>query len=274
MALPAVLRRAIEVWRSFWRARSKGRWVARKIANRLARPQIGAAWADFAERLPREQAANEAFDRLHGTDTAGEAPLVEAGLSAEDATLGKDTYRPMWEGEFHAALAALGIEFDGFTFVDIGSGKGKLLLLAAGYPFERIVGVEFSPLLHAVAQRNIGLYRSPSRRCLDLVSMLGDARGFALPTGPLICFIFNAFEAEVTRTFMQNVEGDLAQRDQPAFVVYTNVRHVGEIGDGFDDVRRLKRLKKSAKLIVFGNDAAAALVRRFRRRAGRGSGTR
>src|SRR5689334_23652607 len=35
-----------------------------------------------------------------------------------------------------------------FTFVDIGSGKGRVLLMAAEYPFPHIIGVELLPELH------------------------------------------------------------------------------------------------------------------------------
>jgi hypothetical protein len=45
-----------------------------------------------------------------------------------------------------------------FTFIDLGSGKGRALLMASAYPFKRIIGVEFMPELHRVAQENIRKY--------------------------------------------------------------------------------------------------------------------
>jgi tRNA1(Val) A37 N6-methylase TrmN6 len=50
-------------------------------------------------------------------------------------------------------LALLPINLDDYTIVDIGSGKGKLLLLASNYPFRRIIGVEYAPLLHEIAKK-------------------------------------------------------------------------------------------------------------------------
>jgi SAM-dependent methyltransferase len=254
------MKRVVGAWRSFIGARSKKQWILRKYKNWMAKPKIEAAWAEFVERLPRENAINAEFDRRHGTDTAGEVELVETGVSAKDAAGGNERYRTIWESSFHAALAALGLDFEGFTFVDIGSGKGKLLLLAASYPFERIVGVEYSPGLHAIAERNIGVYRSASQRCANVVAILGNALAFELPQGPIVCFIFNALDGRLMRAFMQNVESGLARRSQPAFVIYGNLRHVGEIGDAFDDVRLLKKLKESDKLLIFGNTAAGALL--------------
>ena len=38
-----------------------------------------------------------------------------------------------------------------YTFLDIGSGKGRVLMLASDAPFRHIVGVELSPALTAIA---------------------------------------------------------------------------------------------------------------------------
>ena len=119
--------RVTAIWHSLSRADGKRQWILRKIKNRIARPKIRAAWEEFIVRLPREQAINEDFDRRHGTDTAEELHLTEAGLSMEDALRGRLTYRPVWESEFHAAVAAMRGPGDGFTFESTSSpGKGKI----------------------------------------------------------------------------------------------------------------------------------------------------
>jgi len=46
------------------------------------------------------------------------------------------------------------------SFVDYGSGKGRVLLVASDYAFKKIVGVEFSKVLNDVAVANIATYRS------------------------------------------------------------------------------------------------------------------
>jgi protein-L-isoaspartate O-methyltransferase len=257
-----MLSRVIQLWKSFVRAESKSQWIRRKIVNRLARSKIEAAWQEFVERLPREQLINQEFDRRHGTDTAEEVHLIDTGVPAEDVLRGMTTYRPVWEADFHAALAALKTTFEGFTFVDIGCGKGKMMMMAAERPFARIVGVEYSPGLHAIAQRNLKIYQSPTQRCRDLESVLGDALNYRLPDGPIVCLIFNALDAQTLRKFMRQVEDDLSSRAEPAYVIYCNLRHVAEIGDGLDSVRKLKCLRKSEKIVVFGNAPAANLFRR------------
>src|SRR5438552_13937135 len=48
-------------------------------------------------------------------------------------------YQPTEPSLFHEMLKALKIDFREFTFIDLGSGKGRVLLMAANYPFRRIV---------------------------------------------------------------------------------------------------------------------------------------
>jgi SAM-dependent methyltransferase len=256
-----VIEKVVRALKSFRRAPSKTRWLARKARARTTRRKTAQAGAAFVERLPHEQAANKAFDLRFHTDTADEVALVEAGMSAEQAAMGNGVYRPLWESDFHATMAALGIAFDGFTFVDIGSGKGKLLLLASDYPFSRIVGIEYSPRLHAAAHRNIEVYCSPTQRCGTIEAFQGDALDFRLPDGALVCLLFNALNPTTTRKFVERQEASLAFREAPAFFIHANLRHIAEIDDGFDGLRHLQCLKQTDKLIVFGNAAARALHR-------------
>lgn len=252
------------VLRSFAAAENKTGWTKRKIANRLARRHIRRAWQEYAVRAPTEQTINEEFDRRHGTETAAEVLLVETGVPAEDAVNGRNLYRPVWESEFHDTLAVLDLDFEGFTFVDIGSGKGKALMMAADYPFARVIGVEFSPGLHAIAQRNLHIYRSPAQRCSDLASIHVNALDYRLPEGPLICLVFNSFDAETMRRYIRTVEADLVCRSAPAYLLYANLRHVAEIGDGLDGIKGLRRIVNTRKAVAFANAAAAR-----RRQAGR-----
>jgi SAM-dependent methyltransferase len=242
-----VLIRTARLITAFARADDKLDWLAGK-----------AAWRGFRARLPVEHEANRAFDVLHGTDTAGEACLVESGVTAEQARGGNGVYRPLWEGMFHTALASLGTPLGGYTFVDLGCGKGKLLLLAAAYPFARIVGIEFAPALLATAQRNIERFRGVHPAAPPIEAVLGDARQWQMPAGPLVALIFNSFDPATTREVMRGIDREAA-REAPLFVLYVNLRRVAEAGDGFAGLTHLKRVRASRRLLVFANAPGQAV---------------
>ena len=245
-----MLLRTARLLTAFARADDKLDWLADK-----------AAWRGFRARLRVEREANRAFDLLHGTDTAEEACLIASGVTPERARGGNGVYRPLWEGMFHTALAGLDTPFGGYTFVDLGCGKGKLLLMGAGYPFARIVGIEFAPSLLATAQRNIERFRAVHPEAPPIEAVLGDARHWQLPPGPVVALIFNSFDPATTREVMRGIDREAA-RAEPLFVLYVNLRRVAEAGDGFAGLMRLKRVQATRRLLVFANTAAQVAQKR------------
>lgn len=220
------------------------------------------SWRRFNRRLKRETPRNRAFDARHGTDTADEIDLARAGLSADAARRGNEVYRVFWEDSFERVLADLPIEHGNYTFVDIGSGKGKLLLLAAHRPFRRVLGIELAPALHEIAARNIAIYHPPERRCTDVASVQADALTFEIPEGPLVCLMVNPFDTDTIRQVVARLGGAASRSGSPVFVVYANMRRVAEAGTIFDDVPGLAVLQRRRNHIVMGNMAAAAVCRR------------
>src|SRR5215475_6687140 len=88
--------------------------------------------------LRRERAVDVAFDHENGVETAGIIPLQALEVHGRWAAQGH-RYEATSPALFHRALENLPIDFGRFTFVDVGTGKGRALLLASEYPFCRIV---------------------------------------------------------------------------------------------------------------------------------------
>src|SRR3974377_600359 len=114
------------------------------------------------------------------------------------------------------------IDFCQFTFIDLGSGKGRTLLMASDYPFRRIVGVELLPSLNEIAQQNLEKYHSESQRCCAIESICADATAFGLPAEPLVIYLFNPFPESGLRRTVANLEKSLTQHPRPIYVVYHN----------------------------------------------------
>jgi hypothetical protein len=113
-------------------------------------------------------------------------------------------------------------DLSGFTFIDLGSGKGRTLLMASDYPFARIIGVELLPALNRIAEENIAKYKSETQKCFSIASVRGDATAFALPDGPLLVFLFNPFLESGLKRVVANLEDSFRANPRPVFVVYHN----------------------------------------------------
>jgi SAM-dependent methyltransferase len=111
---------------------------------------------------------------------------------------------------FALAMTRLPINPETFSFVDIGCGKGRTLILAHERRFNRIIGVEVSSRLARIARSN----------CPFAEIVEADALSWNIPAGPLVIFMFNPFGEPV----MREVANRILSHKEECFVVYINPR--------------------------------------------------
>ena len=119
-------------------------------------------------------------------------------------------------------LDTLPINYREFVFIDLGSGKGRALLMASDYPFRRVLGVELLPELHDIAQENITNYHSPDQKCRAIESHCCDAREFEFPPEAMVLYIFNPFPESGLAKVIGNLERSIERNPRPVYVVYHN----------------------------------------------------
>lgn len=209
--------------------RAAGRWW-RDIAARegifvASRRFLAAVWEFVRDSTPerrRLRYGDAGYDWDHRVNTTSGA------VAWHDRLLGvfHSPYQPTEPELFHEMLEALQqrghLDFRNFTFVDLGSGKGRTLLLASEYPFRRILGVELLPALHRIAEENLKKYRSESQKCLTLKSVCADATAFPFPTEPTLLYLFNPFPESGLKRMLANLELSLRQNPRPVYVLYHN----------------------------------------------------
>ncbi len=133
-------------------------------------------------------------------------------------------YQPTEPALFREMMTALPIDFREFTFIDIGSGKGRALLLAAQYPFRKIMGVELLRDLHCAAEENIAAWRvqSPDRQGASIEALCMDAREFIFPKTPLVVYLFNPLPETGLRQLVRNLEESRRGAPREIWIVYHN----------------------------------------------------
>ncbi|WP_231367499.1 class I SAM-dependent methyltransferase [Thioalkalivibrio sp. AKL6] len=126
---------------------------------------------------------------------------------------------------FMAMLSYLPNNPEDFTFVDFGSGRGRTLLLASELPFKRVVGVEFSTTLHAEANNNIDSYCGRHKLGNRPESILADATTFPIPEGPLVIYMFDPFNATVTKGVFDNIVASYRACPRIMYFIYYGPVH-------------------------------------------------
>jgi SAM-dependent methyltransferase len=130
-------------------------------------------------------------------------------------------YQPIPADEFHEIMSSLALDFSQFTFIDIGSGKGRALLLAAELGFRRIIGVELLPELDRIARENVlKLKQRGSQTAIELVCQ--DATRFAFPSEPSLVFFFNPLPPAALNEVIRNIEASLRQAPRSLYIAYAN----------------------------------------------------
>jgi SAM-dependent methyltransferase len=161
------------------------------------------------------------FDRRFRIDT--DLYIERSDLDvARDKLDAINPYEPISFSGFQRIMDDLAIDWPKFTFIDIGSGKGRALLLASEYPFKRIIGIEISRMLSDIARRNIARYTSPLQRCHEIRSECMDAAEYGFPKEPSVLYLFNPFTEPLLRSFVERLRRSLEEDPRELVLVYAN----------------------------------------------------
>jgi hypothetical protein len=222
--LPSSIRRDYDAFRRDLQ-RHGARYTLEKTAK-LLYWRVHPTNRRYVQVLERERPLEEAYDRDHNVRTSGLVDLADAGVDYRDLDRMNRIYRPMFAARFHQLIQRLNIDYSQFTFIDYGSGRGKVLFLASDYPFKRIIGVEYSPVLHEEATQNIESFRSDTQRCDTIESIHADAMAYQPPDDPLICFFNRPFDEATLTQVLSNLHQSLQQVSRPIYVIYFSVRRI------------------------------------------------
>lgn len=229
---------------SFWRAfarhwQSSVRYYG--LGHTLA--QVGeAAYRFFREFLPDRRKAKYGdldYDFDHMVDTT----RANVGFRAQlTAALSGHQYFPTEPWLFEQIMQAVASSIqqsavsnqssqaheeaeprtglENFTFIDLGSGKGRVLLMAAPYGFKKIIGVEYMPEWHHVAEENIRKFVAEHKIDAAIQNLCMDARDFEFPAGPLVVYLFNPFPEPILAAVLERLRQSLVKNPRPLVVAY------------------------------------------------------
>ncbi len=172
-------------------------------------------------RAAATQAEGWWFDTTRHVHTSGWVFLD--GLTLAGTGQSGFDYLPVRPAVARQVIDCLPIQnYEEYRFVDLGSGKGRMLLVAAEYPFQTIHGIEFALELHRQAEQNISCYRHAKQRCTELESINLDATDYRFPDGKLILYLYNPFGPEVLRKVLTNLQESIAQQPRHVIVIMVN----------------------------------------------------
>lgn len=161
---------------------------------------------------------DHSFDHRHGTETSGMVPTSDLDIADEATKWQSNLYLGSPARVTRHLIKSLDIDCNEYSFVDYGSGKGRVLFAAAEFPFRQVVGVEISQALHATATTNLENYRGKVRQSeIDL--WCGDAREFPLPDGNLVLHMYHPFGPDILKEMLEIIQRAKARQPERRIIV-------------------------------------------------------
>jgi len=210
-----------------WTLRHRIRWfvdhVRRRGLSEIRRrlQRYTTAQGRAAAKRRRDDATN--FDAAHAYQTNEIIALDDLSISSDTSSSRHYEATPVYD--INSSLELLDLPTADTTFVDIGCGMGRPLLIAADLPFKRVVGVEFARELLDIAAQNFArraLGRGPDDR-IELIC--SDATLMPIPDGPVAFFFCNSFGPPALGRLLQNIHTSWRENPRPIRFIYMNVQH-------------------------------------------------
>lgn len=196
-----------------------------------------------------------AFDFRYGTETSRRIPREQIATNSENlvhcVNYGASKAMP-----FQRLMRDLHLPKDG-VFVDLGSGKGRALMLAASYGFRKVIGIEFSGELCTKSRENLHkfLMKSPSSSEVEVIE--SDVTKYNLRGDETVFFMLDPFNAPVLEAVLRNIRASVEKLPRTIWLIYSVPReqHVIEQSGLFTSSRL--HVVVGANFRVFSNDPAA-----------------
>ncbi len=169
------------------------------------------------DRSLRQTDDGVTFDLKYGIDTEAPAYFERHVRERIGDVSHYEHYEVSPTASFEEGLDAVPFPVHASTFIDMGAGKGRTLILAAKRPFRSILGVEINPTLVTIARNNLERVDRSTFRCNDIGIVEGDALALPLPPGDLVVFLYNPFDATILRPIVDRLA---AVRNAEVAVVY------------------------------------------------------
>jgi SAM-dependent methyltransferase len=163
------------------------------------------------------------FDRRHGLETAEIVEVRDLDICDDDKRHCIQ-YQPTRVRHFRKLMRALQLPTTQ-VFVDVGCGKGRILVAAAQYGFHRIVGVEISPQLCAAATRNVDIFRRRSGTEAEIEVACLNVLHFDLRNDEGIFYLYWPFDRVTMIGFIEKVRESLHTAPREVWLIVNDFRY-------------------------------------------------
>ncbi len=187
-------------------------------------------------------------EKKYGIDTVGAdelKSLEKKGIDITHSTIYMPVSYPLLE-ELFEQLNTKPL----YHFLDIGSGKGRAICVAAHHGFNELTGIDLSKKLCMIAEKNLALTRL-KKTLINYTIINNDAFYFDIPVDADCIFLFNPFDDVIMSAVVQNICNSLQSFPRSLYILYVNPLHKEQfIKAGFKEIYHVKKMKYLEAVIL------------------------
>jgi len=157
------------------------------------------------------------YERRLGIRTLGYVDRKQLGYRSREYHF----YAPTAYRDLNKALRLVAIRPGEDVFLDYGSGMGRVIIAAAGYPCRRVIGVELSEELNRIALGNVERARR-KLVCKDIEIVQADAAAYTVPHDVTVVYLYNPFEGQLLAGVMELLRKSLEECPRPLRLIFKN----------------------------------------------------
>lgn len=112
-----------------------------------------------------------------------------------------------------------------FSFIDLGCGMGRAVLMASELPFREVVGIEFDDKLTEIAQTNIAKWVTAGRARSPIAIHRQDVLDYKFPQPPLLVFLYNPFGESILEPTLFRLQQLQRNSSTPVDILYVHPKY-------------------------------------------------
>ena len=134
--------------------------------------------------------------------------------------------------------------------IDVGCGKGRVMIVAAHYGFNKITGIDFAKELCAAAEKNVNKIKTQFPG-ITFKIICQDILNYQIHPDDQVFFLFNPFNKEVMEIFVENINKSVKEKPRTIYFMYANPQQIDVLlQNGYKEVFRIKKMKLLKAVIL------------------------
>lgn len=163
------------------------------------------------------------FDKKYGMNTSEIIEVADLDLTDKNKKHSYK-YQPTRIRHFNNLMKKLRFP-EGSVFVDLGAGKGRILLIASNYNFKRVIGVEISSKLCEIARNNVAIYEKRLKRSLGITIFELDVLKYNINDDENIFYIYRPFDDFIMEKIIEEIKKSFKRNPRKIWLIFNNFQY-------------------------------------------------